>query len=167
LVPTLMVISWFWREQRPPGGSGRRLQLAALSLPVRLHRWLARVRPGGNTLHSCDNPCCIKRAHVTAGGRSQNVADSWRRLRRVARPPSFPIQPPRAQPPPPMPSHDARIAAREAVFVMTGFGSPSKLARTQLRKRQGESCPPARLGAHLAASFLVAFACLGGVQRSN
>ena len=107
---------------------------AGETLPVRLHRWLANVPPGHDTLHSCDTPSCIRRAHVTSGTRSVNVADSWRRLRRLPSSPCTSTQPPRAEPPPPLPSHDARVASREAIFVMTGFGSPSKLARILLRK---------------------------------
>lgn len=104
------------------------------ALPVRLHRWLAMVEPGADTLHSCDDPCCIRRAHVTGGSRSSNTSDSWRRLRRLPRPPHPLVQTPRSEPPPALPPLDPNIAKREKVFVLAGFSSPSKLARALLRK---------------------------------
>ena len=135
---------------------------AGAALPVRLHRWMANVRPGGQTLHSCDDPTCICRAHMSPGTRSTNAADCWRRLRREPRPPSSPIQTPRAQPPPPLPRHDERTATREAIFVVAGFGSPSKLARKLVRRREGESRPPSRMGVLCCLLPLQRSARLGG-----
>ena len=105
-------------------------------LPVRVHRWMLQVRPGLDTLHACDHPSCIARAHLTSGSRSANMADSWRRLRRLPQP-SCPAPPtPRLQPPPALPAHDSKVAHRERIFVLAGFSSPTKLARTLLRKKE-------------------------------
>ena len=105
-------------------------------LPVRLHRWMLQVRPGVDTLHACDTPGCIARCHLTSGSRSANMADCWRRQRRLPQP-SCPAPPtPRLQPPPALPAHDTKVAHRERIFVLAGFSSPTKLARTLLRKKK-------------------------------
>jgi hypothetical protein len=114
------------------------------ALPVRLHRWLANVGPYGETMHACDNPRCIRCSHVTEGTRAANVRDTWSRLRRVHAPSIPPRSTPRSEPPPPLPSHDPNIASREAIFVMTGFSSPTKLARALTRKKQGMTSPSSR-----------------------
>ena len=97
------------------------------ALPVRLHRWLAMVEPGADTLHSCDDPSCIRRAHVTGGSRSSNTSDSWRRLRRLPRPPHPLVQTPRSEPPPALPPHDPNIAKREKVSYWRASRRPASL----------------------------------------
>ena len=60
-------------------------QLGRSSLPERLHRWVARAGDHEIVRHTCNNPQCVKRAHLSAAvGSASNVRDSWRKGRRRA-----------------------------------------------------------------------------------
>lgn len=115
------------------------------ALPVRLHRWILSVPRGGETLHSCDTPSCIQPSHISIGTHSENLRDAWRRgcrrRRRVPPSPTTTVQA-RLEPAPPLPTLGPKRAARESVFVLAGYGSPSKLARAQLHvQRCGTPAP--------------------------
>ena len=51
-------------------------------LPMRLTRWLVRAPEGTVTRHTCDNPRCIRIAHLKVGQSADNVGDAIRRGRR-------------------------------------------------------------------------------------
>jgi hypothetical protein len=110
-------------------------------LPMRLVRWLMRAPPQKVVLHNCDVPSCVSPAHLRIGTQADNLMDALHRgRRRLARSPASggggckrqrrvggqspaAIEIPR--------SNDAR----ERVFCVAGFASPSKAARKLARGR--------------------------------
>lgn len=52
--------------------------------PVRLSRWLLNAAEGAVVRHMCDNPRCIKIAHLRVGSQADNLKDCLRRKRRRA-----------------------------------------------------------------------------------
>lgn len=109
--------------------------------PVRLTRWLVRAPPGSVVRHTCDTPACIRVSHLVCSTQADNLADAVRRGRRNGRlgERSARIASMRSAgsaPPTPM-AADLNFAqrAREARFALTGFGSPSKMARRTARSR--------------------------------
>ena len=108
--------------------------------PIRLTRWLVRAPPGAVVRHTCDSPSCIRVSHLVPSSQAANMADSVRRGRRRARlrGRSAPAQALRSSgpaPTTPMAAEGENLAqrAREARFCLTGFASPSKLARRAAR----------------------------------
>ena len=109
--------------------------------PVRLTRWLTRAPPGSVVRHTCDIPACIRMSHLVCSTQAANLADAVRRGRRKAllgerSAPNSHRRSDGPAPPTPM-TADLNFAqrAREARFALTGFGSPSKLARRTARSR--------------------------------
>ena len=105
-------------------------------LPVRLVRWMLDAGQGQVVRHHCDNPSCIRRAHLILGTASENVADSWRRTRRTSASPAPPPAShatPRAAPPPSLPAAPESCQRADQLFCITGYHSPGKLARKRAR----------------------------------
>lgn len=109
--------------------------------PVRLTRWLTRAPPGSVVRHTCDIPACIRMSHLVCSTQAANLADAVRRGRRKAilgerSAPNSHRRSDGPAPPTPM-AADLNFAqrAREARFALTGFGSPSKIARRTARSR--------------------------------
>ena len=109
--------------------------------PVRLTRWLVRAPSGSVVKHNCDNPACIRVSHLVCSTQADNLADARRRGRRRGRlggrnAPSPALRSGGAAPPTPLAAGgNFAQKARESRFGMTGFTSPSKLARSIARSR--------------------------------
>ena len=107
--------------------------------PIRLTRWLVRAPPGAVVRHTCDCPSCIRVSHLVPSAQAANLADSVRRGRRRARlggrsAPTRTLRSSGPAPATPMAAEgNAAQRAREARFRLTGFGSPSKIARRVAR----------------------------------
>ena len=74
----------------------------------------------------------------------------------------------RLEPAPPLPTLGPKPAARESVFVLAGYGSPSKLARAQLIVQRCGTPAPVLIfrGEQLHATPLVPCACSGAHDAS-
>jgi hypothetical protein len=114
------------------GGAGK---------PVRLTRWLSGAPSGSVVRHTCDTPACIRVSHLQYASQAENLADALRRGRRrgrkkgaqSARSPALrSVGAPASQAPP---STSTASRARETRFGLTGFSSPSKMARLARRAR--------------------------------
>ena len=106
---------------------------AGRPVPVRMHRWVAGVKAGALALHRCDNTSCIRRSHLACGTAGGNLSDAHARQRRAARRAAAPSRgrtvTPAAEPP--LRRLDEPAERREARFCMTGWTSPSRLARAR------------------------------------
>ena len=109
--------------------------------PVRLTRWLVGAPSGGVVRHTCDTPACIRVSHLQISSQADNLADALRRGRRrgrqegAQRAPSPTLRSDGAPARQPLPSTSTARRARETRFGLTGFSSPSKMAR--LARRAG------------------------------
>jgi len=109
--------------------------------PVRLTRWLTRAPPGSVVKHTCDTPACIRVSHLQISSQGDNLADALRRGRRRGREKgaqknsSPALRSAGALPSQAPPSTSTARRARETRFGLTGFSSPSKMAR--LARRAG------------------------------
>lgn len=131
--------------------------------PVRLTRWLTLAPPGSVVRHTCDHPACIRASHLTVSSQAENLADAVRRgrrkgvnryasstLREALR--SNPLSPAA-----PVTIGSSAQRAREARFGLTGFVSPSKIARRAARihlhaASGGRSCVPLARALHASAA---------------
>ena len=95
--------------------------------PVRLHRWLLQASEHCEVLHACDDPRCIRVAHLATGTHAQNLRAAHDRGCRSKRPllPTTPTT--RLQVPTPLPT--PTFDARDATFCVVGWHSPTKKAR--------------------------------------
>ena len=111
--------------------------------PIKLHRWLVGAQEGEIVMHSCDEPTCVRRAHLSRGSASANLADAHRRgRRRQARSRLSPSSASAARAASKQQlaviasNHlSAAQARREGEFI-TGFASPTKRARAAARAAQ-------------------------------
>jgi hypothetical protein len=109
--------------------------------PLRLTRWSMRAPPGVNVLHACDDPSCVRSAHLRFGSQADNLRDAIARGRR--RLGGSPASSVRASRRPtrrrdeltPATAFPCLEDARERVFCVAGFASPTKAARKLARGR--------------------------------
>ena len=116
--------------------------------PVRLQRWLVMARQGEHAAHSCDNPACVNVGHLRRATAASNLKDAHDRNRR-SKAPCAAVSTPRVVPPPRLPAAPLSHRRADKVFCVTGFHSPSKLARMRARlaggtgrKLQLQACLP-------------------------
>lgn len=109
--------------------------------PIRLTRWLVQAPRGSVVRHTCDNPSCIRVSHLQYSSQADNLADAVRRGRRRGREKgaqkksSPALRSAGALPSRALPSTSTASRAREVRFGLTGFSSPSKMARLARRAR--------------------------------
>jgi hypothetical protein len=109
-------------------------------MPMRLTRWLMRAPPGMKVLHACDEPACVRAAHLRVGSQAENLRDALERGRRRSGSPASSSQGEKRAArllgePPPSPAFPSLEDPREQVFCVAGFASPAKAARKQSRGR--------------------------------
>jgi hypothetical protein len=116
--------------------------------PLRLTRWIMRAPPGVNVLHACDQPACVRAAHLRFGSQAENLRDAIERgRRRLGGSPTSSVQASRR----PTRRHDELTPAtafpcvddaRERAFCVAGFASPTKVARKLARGRAQRALAP-------------------------
>lgn len=99
------------------------------TLPIRLTRWITQASPHAVVRHACDEPACIRKAHLHAGTHRENLSDAYARGRRHRT--STVARPARAQRAAPSPSASTcfELNDRDREFPLAQFYSPSKKAR--------------------------------------
>lgn len=127
------------------GGGGWPVLSTGEPAPVRVHRAVSVIPPHMMGMHACDEPACIRRLHITAGAACDNNSEAHERGRRwaaaaAASSSAAAVRTPRLTGSPVKPARarlGAASEARERLFCVAGFSSPSKRARALARAAAG------------------------------